>query len=83
MSIRDLRKMGLLKPESEWSEQPPQSCVGGVSAGFWLVLAVSGCGLMIMGDGGLWTWVGLGGFSVSLCGFVRLNMRSVDGSGSY
>ncbi len=81
MSIRDLRKMGLLKPESEWTDRPPRSCVRGWMASVWLILAVAGCGLMLLGGGAWWTWIGLAAFVMALFGFVRLNIRSVDGSG--
>jgi hypothetical protein len=36
---------------------------------------------MVLGDGGGLTWVGLAGFVVALCGFVRLNIGSVQAGG--
>ena len=81
MSIRDLRKMGLLKPESEWTERLPRSSVSVVWAVAWTIIALAGCVLMVQGNGGTMTWVGLTCFVVALGGFVRLNIQSVQGGG--
>lgn len=81
MSIRDLRKMGLLKPESEWKDRVPRSRVSSCWAVLWTVLAVVGCVLMVQGDGDAMTWIGLACFVVALCGFVRLNIVSVRAEG--
>lgn len=81
MSIRDLRKMGLLKPESEWKDRLPRSRVSVVWAVVWTVLAIGGCFFMVQGDGGSMTWVGLACFVAALCAFVRLNIKSVRSVG--
>ncbi|MCP4757968.1 MAG: hypothetical protein GY894_05900 [Planctomycetes bacterium] len=81
MSIRDLRKMGLLKPESGWADRLPRSSVRGLLALVWFLLAIGGCVLMVYGDGHYWTWIGLGGFAVALIGFIRQNITSVDAGG--
>jgi tryptophan-rich sensory protein len=81
MSIRDLRKMGLLKPESEWTERLPRSNVSVVWTIVWTTIALAGCVLMVQGNGGTMTWVGLICFVVALGSFVRLNIQSVQGGG--
>jgi hypothetical protein len=81
MSLSDLRKMGLLKPENEWTSQLPHSPVSGIAATTWMLLAAAGCTGMALGDGGRWTWIGLGAFAVALVFFVTLNIRSVHGDG--
>jgi hypothetical protein len=81
MSIRDLRKMGLLRPEQEWTERVPRSSVNSVYAAGWLILAIISCALMIAGDGGTMTWFGVVGFATALAGFVHLNIRSVRSAG--
>ncbi len=81
MSIRDLRNMGLLRPERDWDERVPRSAVGGLQASGWLVVAITGCVFMVLGDGAGLTWIGLSLFAVSLIGFVRLNIKSVDSRG--
>jgi tryptophan-rich sensory protein len=81
MSIRDLRKMGLLKPESDWKDRLPRSRVSVVWAVLWTTIAITGCVFMVQGDGGSMTWVGLACFVVALCAFVRLNINSVRGTG--
>ena len=81
MSIRDLRKMGLLRPEEEWTESVPRSSVHSVFAAGWLILAITSCALMVVGDGGTMTWFGVVGFSIALAGFVHLNIKSVRSSG--
>mgnify|MGYP000017640185 FL=1 len=81
MSIRDLRKMGLLKPESEWTDRLPRSNVSVVGTIAWTTTALVGCVLMVQGNGGTMTWIGLACFVAALCGFVRLNIQSVQGGG--
>ncbi len=81
MSIRDLRKMGLLKPESQWQDRAPKSSTSACWTVLWATIAIGGCVLMDLGDGGGLTWVGLAGFVVALCGFVRLNIGSVQAGG--
>lgn len=81
MSIRDLRKMGLLKPESEWTSKLPKSSVSIGWTIVWTSLAITGCVLMVQGDGGLMTWVGLTCFVVALVAFVRLSITSVCSAG--
>ncbi len=81
MSIRDLRKMGLLRPEQEWTERVPRSSVHSVFAAGWLILAITSCVLMVAGDGGTMTWFGVVGFAIALTGFVHLNIKSVRADG--
>lgn len=81
MSIRDLRKMGLLKPEPQWEDRVPRSSVSACWTVVWTALAIIGCVLMVRGDGGTLTWLGLICFVVALCGFVRLNICSVKAGG--
>ncbi len=77
MSLRDLKQMGLLRPENKWSDTPPKSHVCAWLALLWCLMALGGCTLMVIGDGGLWTWIGLALFAIALVAFVRTNMRSV------
>lgn len=81
MSLSDLRKMGLLKAESAWSSRIPRSSVPAVLAGVCLVAAVAGCTMMVLGDGGAMTWVGLAIFGAGLGVFTWLNVRSVRADG--
>lgn len=81
MSIRDLRKMGLLKPEAQWQDRVPNSATSSWWTILWTAVAIAGCVLMVWGDGGGLTLIGLAGFVVALCGFVRLNIRSVRAGG--
>jgi hypothetical protein len=73
--------MGLLKPESQWQDRAPRSSVPVCWTVLWTALAIIGCVLMVRGDGGGLTWIGLAGFVVALFGFVRLNIGSVQAGG--
>lgn len=70
MSMDDLRSQGVLLPEEEWGSHRLETTVpqGRLAAGF--VLAVAAVVTMYLGDGGTWTWIGLGGFLVALYGSV-------------
>jgi membrane protein implicated in regulation of membrane protease activity len=73
--------MGLLRPEQEWTERVPRSSVHTIMAVVWFLLAGTGCVLMVIGDGGTMTWIGLVCFTIALGGFVHLNIRSVRADG--
>jgi len=73
--------MGLLKPESKWTNRLPRSSVRGTLALMWFLLSIGGSALMVYGDGGGWTWIGLSCFVVALFGFIQQNITSVDAGG--
>ena len=78
MSVSDLKKLGLLRKESDWDAKHTRSFVPLFT---WLVTAVSaiaGCVMLVLGDGGPVTWIGLVVFSVAMVGFVSMNISSVD-----
>ena len=78
MSVSDLKKLGLLRPESDWDPKHTRSYVPLL---IWLVMstmAIGGCVMLVLGDGGLITWIGLAVFSIALVGFVLMNISSVD-----
>jgi hypothetical protein len=77
MSLKDLRKLGLLRPETEWSGRVPRTTVRSVSAGASAILGGAGCMAMVVGDGGLWTWLGLAGFGVALLVFTIVNVQAI------
>ena len=81
MSLSDLRKMNLLKPEQGWNGRMPRSAVSGPRALLWLIVAILGCVLMVLGNGDLLTWVGLALFGIALWRFVALSLRSIRGGG--
>jgi hypothetical protein len=80
MSLTDLRKLDLLKPEPEWTGQVPRSSVKTVPAVVTTVAGIVGCVLMAFGDGALLTWVGLAMFSVSLAVFTMVNVSAIGGN---
>ena len=78
MSVSDLKKLGLLRKESDWDAKHTRSFVPLI---MWLVTAVSaiaGCIMLVLGDGGVITWIGLVVFSIAMVGFVLMNIASVD-----
>ena len=78
MSVSDLKKLGLLRRESDWDTTHTRSFVPLIT---WLVTALSaiaGCVMLVFGNGGVVTWIGLVIFSVAMVVFVFMNISSVD-----
>ena len=78
MSVSDLQKLGLLRPESKWDPKHTRSFVPRLSWMFLVLLSIGGCVMIALGNGGVVTWVGLLIFSVSLVCFVCMNILSVN-----
>ncbi len=77
MSVSDLKKLGLLRPESEWSGKGVGRSAYPVRTAFFGLLGLAGCVGMVLGDGGAWTWIGLAVFMVMLTLFVIVNLKAV------
>jgi len=72
MSIEDLRRLGVLVENGE-TEVEPASRVDlrwFVASG---LLGLASCVVMALGNGGVWTWIGLGVFLASLGVFIKVN----------
>jgi hypothetical protein len=80
MSLTDLRKLDLLKPEAEWTGRVPRSKVRPFAAMVSAAVGIAGCVLMAFGDGALLTWVGLAMFGVSLAVFTMVNVSAIGGN---
>ena len=78
MSLSDLKKMQLLRPEEEWSGKPDRSKVNRLLAMLSGAASVGGCLMMAMGDGHALTWYGLLVFAIGMGIFVAVNIRGVD-----
>ena len=81
MSVSDLKKLGLLRPESEWSGKGVGRSAYPLRTALFGVLGLAGCGAMVVGDGGMWTWIGLAVFMLMLALFVFVNVRAVGDVG--
>ena len=79
MSLSDLRKLDLLRPETEWSGDLPRSTVHATLAMASALLGAGGCVGMMMGDGGVVTWFGLAAFGVALAVFTAVNVLAIGG----
>ena len=77
MSLSDLQKMKLLRPESEWSGEPARSSVHSILAFLTGMIGIAGCALMIVGDGHFLTWIGLLMFSFALGSFTWVNLKGI------
>ena len=77
MSVSDLQKLGLLRPESEWGAQGVGRSAYPIRTGALALIGVCGCVAMALGGGTLWTWLGLIGFLVALLIFVWVNINAV------
>lgn len=78
MSLDELRDQGILLPEEEWGEHSLETTVAKGPLLLVLALAVAGLVAAFVGDGGWWTWVGVGLFLVALYGATFLCNRAVD-----
>ena len=77
MSVTDLKKLGLLRPESEWSGKGVGRSAYPLRTALFGALGLGGCIAMVFGDGGGWTWIGLAVFMVMLTLFVIVNVQAV------
>ncbi len=78
MSLKDLEKMGLLKPEKEWVQGELTSTASPRLLLIISIVAVVGCVVIAVGNGGLWTWIGIIAFLTSLTAFVWLTVWSIS-----
>ena len=77
MSLSDLRKLDLLRPETQWSGRVPRANVNVPLAVVSAAMGIGGCVAMGFGDGGVVTWLGLGSFCVSLAIFMAVNLLAI------
>ena len=80
MSLTDLRKLDLLRPESDWTGRVPRSNVRVLAAAVTAGAGIAGCVMMAMGDGAFLTWVGLCVFAVALVLFTMVNVSAIGGN---
>jgi hypothetical protein len=77
MSLKDLRKLNLLRPEPEWSGTVPRSNVNVILAAITGAAGIAGCVFMAIGNGGMMTWIALGVFGVALMTFTAVNVKAI------
>lgn len=79
MSILDeLEKERLVIPREQWGERQERSRLGSIAM---LVTCCTALGAIVttwLGDGGFWTFAGLGAFLVTLVLFAVLTFRATD-----
>ena len=78
MSASALQKLGLLREESDWDTRHTRSFVPLLTWVIMAAMAIGGCVMLVLGDGGTVTWIGLGIFSIAMVGFVLMNIASVN-----
>jgi hypothetical protein len=77
MSVSDLKKLGLLRPESEWTGNGVGRSAYPLRTFSLAMLAIGGCAAMAFGSGLALISVGLVVFILSLTLFVCLNIHAV------
>lgn len=77
MSLRDLEDHGVLLPEDEWGAHSLETTVPEVPLLVMFVVAVVALVVVFFGNGGAWTWIGLGTFLLALCGITSVCDRAV------
>lgn len=78
MPLEDLEEHGVLLSEEERGTHPSTALTPAVPALIASALAVAGCVAMFIGDGRLWTWIGLGAFSLGFFALIVLSDRAVS-----
>ena len=76
MSLRDLEKMGLIRPKEQWGQPHAIRRVPPIAVGIVAAMAVASVVTMILADGGVLTWVAIGTFLIALLIFTALNVRA-------
>ncbi|UCC47351.1 MAG: hypothetical protein JSV41_07510 [Gemmatimonadota bacterium] len=77
MTIDDLREQGVLLPEEEWGKHSLKTTAPRLPLAVALLVATAGCALMLLGDGGILTWVGVALFIVTLYASTWMLDRAV------
>ncbi len=77
MSVSDLQKLGLLKPEKEWNGKGVGRSASPLKSLALGAISIAGCTAMVLGDGSILTWIGLIAFCVALACFVIVHVREV------
>ena len=78
MPLEDLEEHGVLLSEEERGTHPSASLTAKTPVLVASALAVAGCIAMFLGNGRLWTWIGLGAFSVGFFTIIVLSDRAVS-----
>jgi hypothetical protein len=78
MSLEELQDQDVLLPEEQWGEHSLETTV----PRWWLLavflVAVAGLVATYLGDGGGWTWAGIGTFLVALYTATILCDRAIE-----
>ncbi len=78
MALRDLRNQGLLVPQALWGDAPISTEGGDGSALATAAIGLASALLIWFGDGGPYTFAGLGLFFGDLVLFLVLGFTAVD-----
>lgn len=77
MSIEDLEEQNILLPEEEWGQHELKTTASQIPMLILFACSITGCVLSFLGNGNLWTWVGIVLFFVSFFGIVLLCDRAI------
>lgn len=77
MTIDDLREQGVLLPEQEWGKHSLKTTAQRLPLAAAMLVATASCVLMLLGNGGRLTWVGVALFIVTLYAVTWMLDRAV------
>lgn len=77
MSLEELRNMGLLRAESDWTGAVPRSGVMVPAMLAAALVGAAGCAAILIGNGARLTWFGVGGFLIGLFAFIAVNLHGI------
>lgn len=78
MSYEELKEHNIFLPEEEWGKLDLSASVNLPALVGAFVLAIVSCVLMVIGGGGLWTWVGAAIFVVFMFSFMIVSNAGIE-----
>lgn len=78
MSIQDLEEHGILLPRKAWGKMALSTSVNKAALSVAFFLGALSCVLMILGEGGLLTWLGALLFIIFLLVFTLISNQGID-----
>ena len=78
MALEELEEQGVLLPEERWGEHELSTTVARWPLATTFALGVAALAAAYLGDGGPWTWVGIGTFLAALYAATILCDRAIE-----
>lgn len=77
MSIEDLEQHGVLLPKEEEGIHSKETTVPELPLMLAFLISVAGCIMTYLGNGNIWSWIGIGSFLISFFLLILICDRAV------